>query len=570
MSANSSSIAIKALEVPEITTLVAPYLERIDRLHCIQVSRSWYSFFLPTLWETVRLSFQGLGQGKDSPCPEVLRKYSHLIKHLTFRDGILEEHEDVEFPNLSRLRVLQLYQSQERLISLLSRLVQGYPSLSPHLSHILDPAPLRQLELRDRPTDLIHGTELLSRCWEVMVQLKCLTSLRLYEVTVRKHTDMESLWKICQQLEHLDLVNTTLLPIPTVVNGSGGGGREGGGVTLSIVESEVDAETGTLLTGTEEEEDKASEKVNPWTNQAVLTTMLFPKIKDLRIAMERRMMALEQLDWIRRCPSLKGLRWSIARKMGKMALGEFSVLVNAHTWPDLQDLDIANASATEQQWSTIIRGMKQVRKWIVPQTSWKPLVLAAFRPHFAGLQKLDISLHGMKFTLYLPELLGACPQLEYLCAHRVSACDIVNGPPWACNASLKHLELHFDIPQYMTTEEIRNVEQEVFGRLSRLKNLRVLDVGSKDVWYIVTERGILDFRLDFRLERGGLTQLKTLTKLRQLGVGYLGSQRMGEQEVRWMLEHWKDLEIVDGCLNRDIEVAYQLRVMLEAANVIVS
>jgi Mg-chelatase subunit ChlI len=75
--------------------------------------------------------------------------------------------------------------------------------------------------------------------------------------------------------------------------------------------------------------------------------------------------------------------------------------------------------------------------------------------------------------------------------------------------------------------------------------------------------------VDLRLE-SGLGKLSTLRCLHTVDLGS-SEQRMQEEEIVWMLEHWKSLEKIRGRFNfQEPEVERALRERLQARNVEVS
>jgi hypothetical protein len=106
-------------------------------------------------------------------------------------------------------------------------------------------------------------------------------------------------------------------------------------------------------------------------------------------------------------------------------------------------------------------------------------------------------------------------------------------------------------------DTIAEDQPRVFEKLATLTKLKTLCLDG------VTGRGVqhLRFRetVDLRLEVG-LGQLSTLQSLRKISFGYT-HQRMGEQEIRWMVDHWS-LEEIRGELNTLVQ--HEQHMMLQS------
>ncbi|KAF9992875.1 hypothetical protein BGZ65_011697, partial [Modicella reniformis] len=157
------------------------------------------------------------------------------------------------------------------------------------------------------------------------------------------------------------------------------------------------------------------------------------------------------------------------------------------------------------------------------------------QPHFPTLTELNLGNNKSMTSAMAQEILSSCSSLIKFRAPHIKATDIVEGHPWVC-LRIRYLlaGIHFD------PSTIEGLQPLVFDQLSKLTQLRVLDViqGSK----IISQK-----TMELRLERG----LRKLSSLRLLlSISFINTdQMMNEQEIDWMLEHWKNLRKIHGVLN---------------------
>ncbi|KAK3846559.1 MAG: hypothetical protein J3R72DRAFT_434095 [Linnemannia gamsii] len=104
-----------------------------------------------------------------------------------------------------------------------------------------------------------------------------------------------------------------------------------------------------------------------------------------------------------------------------------------------------------------------------------------------------------------------------------------------------------------------SLQHRLFHQLGRLSNLQQLSLGHCILW--MYENGVSHHGLDFTLE-AGLDQLAGLKKLEELNLEGI-YQRMGEKDVRWMLEHWPRLRVVEGELHYRREERVKLDILME-------
>ncbi|KAF9917873.1 hypothetical protein BX616_011012 [Lobosporangium transversale] len=544
VSISTSVVNINPLTIPELLVHLSVYVDYTDLLNCIQVSKAWYQAFIPMVWDTIKLTFplevwkpKGLEgspvenvykeDGNDEAVnfkQKALQKHAHLVRHIIFSHGVGPGHSMVYYPNLLSLRVLRILSSQENIHALLTKLQDQTRNQSHDTLDSLEQPQKQQqqsllthLELRDHAHDFMFGAKLDTILLNLMLGFPNLKDLRLYELSIHTAEDMILFMKLCGQLETLVLVKTTLMPL--------------------------------------------DHPDHPNLNSTV-TTALFPKMKKMRITVERRMSAHDQLDWISRCPSLTSLQWSTSRSVEPLPLSKFGQRLTEGTWPLLQDLQLTNVIASDEVWAVVIQGMTHIQKLCIPDAQFGPLSMNALRPHFPHLQYLNITAHKLITGPFIPEILASCPRLEHLEADHVWGEDILEGKPWACTLSLKHLEIYFELPAPPMTSKTKEIQLNIFSRLAQLQNLEVLDVGNREPFWPSARRGTLVFRLE-----NGLGTLAPIRRLRRLHVGMSHDQDMGIDEVQWMIEHWKNLKLLDGKINEHSDVNGDVRATLANAGI---
>ncbi|KAF9159048.1 hypothetical protein DFQ26_006954 [Actinomortierella ambigua] len=116
-----------------------------------------------------------------------------------------------------------------------------------------------------------------------------------------------------------------------------------------------------------------------------------------------------------------------------------------------------------------------------------------------------------------------------------------------------------------------HLQQQVLARLGRLRQLRRLQLGLEDL--DAAERDAIKYSANYQAPfhdwhyqdecldmtlASGLGQLLSLRQLRYLNIGRMAS-RVGPEEVEWMVQHWPQLETLEGlCADEEEEAAWQL------------
>jgi hypothetical protein len=179
-----------------------------------------------------------------------------------------------------------------------------------------------------------------------------------------------------------------------------------------------------------------------------------------------------------------------------------------------------------------------------------------FGSHFGTLVDVNLISSVVISSSTIPDILCLCPRLEKLIARDVPAKSVAERGPWVCQ-QLRELRIQFLFDA--SEEDLRQLMFERLSKLTRLERLTLNYNASGGGGYL----DVLKFRLDCGLGR--------LASLQQLNYIWLCSSRsdrrnpdLGMEEVEWILEHWKRLEVMKGCFNREREVRTQLRKVLKS------
>ncbi|KAG0309419.1 hypothetical protein BGZ98_002607 [Dissophora globulifera] len=249
-----------------------------------------------------------------------------------------------------------------------------------------------------------------------------------------------------------------------------------------------------------------------------LTTRTFSRVRALKLSCCGDKLPFDWIDFLRRCPNLETI-------------------------------------VSEDTLLPILTAMPRVTGWAAG--AFGPRSYQILSNNLAILRRLDLGhCQGGTTASMLQEIMSSCPQLETLRWGRIDGNDMIRGRPWVCTG-LRELgvTIMFD------REEIDRLQPLVFERLSQLTALEYLDFSGKpteEEWaeeYMeaggecTPTRGNLDllyeqscfipFRksVDLRLGKG-LERLATLRRLKKLHFEHI-VQHMGDDEVEWILKHWK-------------------------------
>ncbi|KAK3810307.1 MAG: hypothetical protein J3Q66DRAFT_352737 [Benniella sp.] len=279
------------------------------------------------------------------------------------------------------------------------------------------------------------------------------------------------------------------------------------------------------------------------------------KLKSLSLVLNYGMSQNDQLAWIRRCTRLRRLQWRALCFPRQFPIEEFTQSVVEKTWPELEDLSLVRCGASDQQLSLIISGMRRVLGLSVTYGDLRELSMAALRPHFPWIRHLDVLRNFGSTKELTVEVLRRCPRLETLRANRIPAHEVIEGPRWACEKTLKVLEVCFQVVAGVagaagTTRgeedegkegKERKERNRLLERIARLVQLERLDISNQDESPMEVSSVVLS-------KKKGMEQLGRLTHLREVCVEYT-QQESTVEDVEWMIQQWPSLRRVEGTLH---------------------
>ncbi|KAG0298096.1 hypothetical protein BGZ98_000322, partial [Dissophora globulifera] len=391
----------------------------------------------------------------------------------------------------------------------------------------------RQPELRDvlKHKDHIKSVRIFNTCqqdtltstiWETIMQLTQLKSLSMENLYVDEGT-VDFIWDLCERVEQLGLWQVSF-------------------ATLGNLDSR-----------------------KPFSRVRHL---------DLRNAKLDQRLFSDNVELLKRCPNMEFLIWPEKLRRGKVIDGFIQLAVDG-TWPALESVWKFYFPISDDNQARVLRSMKRITGWNV---RWfGPKGFQVLRHHFTTLKELHLS--GCKDGVtseMLQEVLSSCPLLVTVSWARINAVDIVCGRPWVCT---KMEDL--DMTIVFDPEETDRLQPLVFEQLSKLTALEYLDLSGRAIAADMdSSRGgededlsdigdsfhryakLMPYKrsIDLRLEMGldKLATLRLLKRLRFLGT----TQRIGKDEVEWMLKNWKCLNGVRGRLDGNQDANAELVEML--------
>ncbi|KAG0051775.1 hypothetical protein BGZ83_003301 [Gryganskiella cystojenkinii] len=306
---------------------------------------------------------------------------------------------------------------------------------------------------------------------------------------------------------------------------------------------------------------------------------------------------VEQVQLLKRCPSLKTLYW-ITRMSESLPktfeddnghtevtigaqeaefyweLERFSDplvpmvpwkalqdLVQGRIWKNMESLMICDESLPDTMVAKIIEGMAaeplSILRFGVPSSGFGIASFEALRPSFPILNVLN--LHRCRFVRsgMVQEILSSSPCLRLLFADHIHSSDIYYGRSWVCQKSLEVLKVDIILDGPLPVSAPREApglsmermrmyiyhphQEIVMVRLGSLIRLKYLDLNQA--------RSRLENHQFFvsMLYSHGLQYLGHLKRLRHFSYVTRKSYRrqVNVQSVRWMRKYWPRLEHVE-------------------------
>ena len=250
------------------------------------------------------------------------------------------------------------------------------------------------------------------------------------------------------------------------------------------------------------------------------------------------------LELMRGCPNLKAVTWyNWDSRLDAQFLDGFIQLMTENTWPDMESIFLGTFNTSNEELYWIMRSMRRITVLNIGgcPDAFRSNSLVQLRPHYRYLRELNVGSSQGVTSLMAQEILCSCPQLLRLSVPLIEARDIVEGQPWVC-LGLKELSACFRFDHLMN----ETLQPLVLDQLSKLTQLEELSME----WLIragMFSGSLYQESFDLRLDNG-LAKLSTLRKLRIISFNFI-KQRMGQQEMDWILAHWRCLEELFGVLD---------------------
>ncbi|KAG0220456.1 hypothetical protein BGX31_011005 [Mortierella sp. GBA43] len=493
----------KSMDLHDIRMAVAPFLSSSDLAVAVLVCKSWNASFIPLLYSTIQW------RDGDRELPDksgILKNVSH-IRHL----GIFSEPPTMFSDNCTNLRSLYISigaWEQDYSCSRIKTILQNNPGI-------------KSITMSSTRTS-IHRTNgygmqnIFRNCSEVVSSFLGLEELRIIRYGLDPST-MDFIFDTAVRLERLSL--------------------KGSGYTSGSLEK--------------------------WP--------CFPTLKELNLDLETPSHIL--IEIIRRCPKLRVLDWNPPKNQAVPIIDVVDIF-KTHC-PLIEELTLTARFLSDEDISEILDNCGQLTSltllhgedWILSldRTS------ESLARHFSSLRELEVSSVNKLTSETIQDIMTNCPNLRSLKGGRIEASDILDiskyeeiiyqatrmqprPQDWTCT-NLQHLEV------FICGLEDKPLEwhRRVFEQLSRLTRLEKLYIG--DISSFTEYRGGLDLRLE-----AGLGALKSLRQLKELRFWGLW-QKMREGDVKWMLDTWPRLRVIDGRVHHDDEQQSKLRGILSQAGV---
>ncbi|KAF9128791.1 hypothetical protein BGW39_004749 [Mortierella sp. 14UC] len=331
-------------------------------------------------------------------------------------------------------------------------------------------------------------------------------------------------------------------------------------------------------------------------------TLRFPRLKHIKFGRIKDWGLWSQLLFIRQCHELRTLHWRVPR-LGFPVQGFCDALET--DWPNLVSLTLPESRLGDVDLAKILQSAAPLSILSIRRSDFGEYSFRALRRHFGTLQQLDLFQCPGLGSDMTQVILESCPQLESFEGNRLLLRDVAQGlwggrrRGWACHG-LRVLDIHLAGHSSATVvdhhDDALSVQWMVYSQLSKMENLIHLSIGGKSTHAHVHGADVVVAPLEMApppappmhyshstsssssashiSSRGhsgrpsssstranrrridglhlnlddGLGQLSTLKKLRFLRFTGL-EQEMEDDDVRWMIEQWPELKVMQGKLH---------------------
>ncbi|KAI7829316.1 hypothetical protein BC939DRAFT_441543 [Gamsiella multidivaricata] len=514
------------LDLHEIRSNIGRFLHRGDLVRCSLVSQDWYDSFSPLLWHHISIN-----DTDQRPPIDQLQARSRLIRSIVYRGR----------------RVPSTYYRLKDCTHLESLKVTL--SSAPH--HNWQTAQLESL-IGNNANSLQH-IELLIRGW-----------MPLRPPVFRAIGT-------CQRLRTLMLKEVALT-------------KEG---FLAVLEAAA-AATGLVELQLEEVDLPVNWACADLGGNDPMENARLTRIQNLRLNGVRGMEPSGQIALMKLCPDLRSIFWRRYRNTGrpvKFAVEMFNAQVHQGTWPQLRRMDFLGEEFLDVRLVELFQALpRAMEELMLKKTGFGPLsfdalVMSSF---YRTVRKVDLYACSDVSSPMIRQMLVDMEGLEDFSTGKVFVGDLFEGystgsdggggdnplkdgsthkvakdiavtPAWGCHR-IRSLRLFIDMDGAADPEtpEFYARQRAVYRQLAALKLLETLDVTR----YVAQPLPRYALRkMDHRLS-AGLDILGSLKRMKCFL--FTPGQKMGMEEVDWMLETWKCLRNTSRTFTLDTELNEQL------------
>ncbi|KAK3814845.1 MAG: hypothetical protein JOS17DRAFT_795204 [Linnemannia elongata] len=283
--------------------------------------------------------------------------------------------------------------------------------------------------------------------------------------------------------------------------------------------------------------------------------LAFPHVTHLDLKLDHQrtepFTAEEQLAFIKACPSLISLCWSLDHFDSPML--QFQEALSQKTLTQLSEVELRGSTHLDTEMAAVLDSLPPLRRLVLSKCSFGPLTFSKLKErHFATLEILNVvGSEGFTSAMAM-EVLSRCPRLQEFSCPCILLKDLIQLPqeqqqpqPYAHQQHLRHLDAF--ISKDNTDPADWTVKaMERLANFTHLEHLSLCPVRldpecrpqAQDQMHVT--RGVLDVCL-----ANGMDHLSSLSKLSFFEFGE-SSPRMGMEEAQWMAQSWKQLKTVMG------------------------
>ncbi|KAF9311151.1 hypothetical protein BGZ91_006892 [Linnemannia elongata] len=335
----------------------------------------------------------------------------------------------------------------------------------------------------------------------------------------------------------------------------------------------------------------------------------FPRLKHIKFGRIKDWSLWSQLLFIRQCHELRTLNWRVPR-LGLPVQAFCDALET--DWPNLVSLTLPESRLSDGDLAKILAAALPLTTLSIRRSDFGDFSFRALRQHFRTLRQLDLLQCPGLGSDMTQHILENCPLLESFEGNKLLLRDVAQGlcggrrRGWACNGLRMldvHLAGHSSAMAFDHHNEALSAQWMVYSQLAKMDNLISLSIGGKSAHshphphgvepnvgpaeaappvlplhysatpevatmpsssgsvLLASPRGFTERsgRPSARTSRkridglhlsldDGLGQLSTLRNLQFLRFTGL-EQEMEEDDVRWMIEQWPELRVLQGKLH---------------------